>query len=67
MSVFLLALLYNFRSPEIVDRDIKLYTSHISDYYIFCDINFTISSNFQSLEVVDRVSETQFQGNENLN
>ena len=31
------------------------------------DLNFTNNTNFQSLEVVDRGSETQLQVGENLN
>ena len=31
------------------------------------DLNLTIKTNFQSLEVVDRGSETQLQVTENLN
>ena len=34
---------------------------------IYWDLNFTITKNFQSLEVVDRGSETQLQMTENLN
>ena len=35
--------------------------------HICCDLNFTNNTNFQSLEVVDRASETQLQVAENLN
>ena len=34
---------------------------------IWCDLNFTNDTNFQSLEVVDRGSKTQLQVAENLN
>ena len=39
----------------------------ICDNHIHFDFNVTNSTNFQSLEVVDRGSETQFQVAENSN
>ena len=37
------------------------------NFDIYWDLNFTNNTNFQSLEVVDRGSETQPQVTENLN
>ena len=41
--------------------------SSICDIEKLCDAHFTNQNNFQSLEAVDRVSETQLQVTENLN
>ena len=39
----------------------------ICDYHIHFDLDLAKSTNFQSLEVMDRGGETQFQVTENLN
>ena len=43
------------------------YAFNLENTDICWDLNFTNTTNFQSLEVVDRGSETQLQVTENLN